>query len=133
MSRILSAIGLPLIYAILASAIGYLLNASLKYLVIIFAVTFIVILLSHVFDSSAEKIDKGRAFFYWHLSYKRRFIRGLWMVPFAVLVIALILFFPWTSVTLMRRSLITLLLAAVYVGELIYDYIKWKSENTQLQ
>lgn len=55
------------------------------------------------------------------------------MMPFAVLMIAFILFFPWSSITLMRRSLIALLLAAVYVGELIYDYVKWKSENAQLQ
>ena len=34
-----------------------------------------------------EKVDKGIAFCYWKLSYRRKFIRTLWMIPIEFVVL----------------------------------------------
>ena len=34
-----------------------------------------------------EKVDKGIELCYWKLSYRRKFIRTLWMIPIAIVII----------------------------------------------
>jgi len=41
----------------------------------------------------ANKVDKGFELRYWRLSYRRKFIRTLWMIPFLLAAIILIFIF----------------------------------------
>ena len=36
----------------------------------------------------SQKVDKGIELCYWKLSYRRKFIRTLWIIPFEVIVIS---------------------------------------------
>jgi hypothetical protein len=84
-----------------------------------------------------EKVDKGLEFFYWNLSYRRKFIRDLWSIPFCVAVTILFMAFPFIEQHASRPfasyfSLIVLILVDI-VGlpcSLIYNYKKWKKEES---
>ena len=72
----------------------------------ILVICLLVALIIHIRRSGEkEKIDKGFSFSYWRLSYRRKFIRTLWFIPLAVLVIL-----------------------AVILTQAIYNYKKWKEE-----
>lgn len=81
--------------------------------------------LAKKYDTS-ERTDKGMEFCYWRLSYRRKFIRTLWLVPiFAVIIIA---FYQ----TFRSDALTWFICTAVFVSiiiQAIYNYKKWKSEN----
>jgi len=72
-----------------------------------------------------NKIDKGFELAYYKLSYRRRFIRTLWMVPWAILMTGLLY---WWS-----KSMHLVVLAAVILGvigfiQATYNYKKWQEE-----
>lgn len=77
-------------------------------------------------DYNSVQIDKGFELIYWKLSYRRKFIRTLWMIPFAILAVILV-WEVWKSV------LTTLILAIVIMGvglvQAIYNYKKWKDTD----
>ena len=50
-------------------------------------VSLIISLLLEKLLRNGEKIDKGFVFCFWKLSYRRKFIRTFWMLPFLVIVI----------------------------------------------
>ncbi len=61
---------------------------------------------------------------YWKLSYRQKFIRTLWTSPFiAVIIYVLSKSFDTTEETIILSSLLVI----VYITQLIYTYIKWKS------
>ena len=73
-----------------------------------------------------NKVDKGFELVYWKLSYRRKFIRTLWMIP-------------WTIVSLIfiqivgKNSKYTILAGIIYLVILpiqaIYNYKKWMKEE----
>ncbi|MDB2074279.1 hypothetical protein PMZ66_01530 [Clostridium paraputrificum] len=71
----------------------------------------------------SRKVDKGFHLNYWKLSYRRRFVRNLWMLPLLV-VITGILITRGDSTLTCRIIPIILLVSSVF--ELIYNYLKWK-------
>jgi len=70
-----------------------------------------------------NKVDKGFQPIYWKLSYRRKFIRTLWMTPFAIIAIAL-MFLADRSILI--NTALSLLIAVMYFIQLIYTYVKWK-------
>lgn len=85
-----------------------------------------------------NKTDKGFEIFYYNLSYRRKFIRTIWVGAFGavmlLLITALKLFLPETPGFLSRFSwfyvvLIAVIFTVVLVVQLIYTYIRWKSEE----
>lgn len=74
----------------------------------------------------AKKIDKGFAFIYWKLSYRRKFIRTLWMSPVIVITI-LGLQLVCDSSLFIRVIEIALVLS--FVIQAIYNYIKWRTKE----
>lgn len=72
------------------------------------------------------KKDKGIELIYWKLSYRRKFIRTLWWTPVAV--VALILIWELNS-NIIFKSIITILLILINLIQLIYNYIKWRSDE----
>ncbi len=70
-----------------------------------------------------NKVDKGFQLIYWKLSYRRKFIRTLWMTPFAIIAIVL-MFLADRSILI--NTVLSLLIAVMYFIQLIYTYVKWK-------
>ncbi|HLR24169.1 MAG TPA: hypothetical protein VK093_00045 [Candidatus Avipropionibacterium sp.] len=67
--------------------------------------------------------DKG--IIYWHLSYKAKFRRTLWMIPLVITVIALFLVLDLPTKYTVTLSLIPVVTLLV---QLIYTYKKWQDE-----
>jgi predicted PurR-regulated permease PerM len=77
-----------------------------------------------------DKVDEGFCWVYWKLSYRRKFIRTLWMTPFVIAVIAFILFvqpYTWLSHTI--PVIMSIVLVVIYVIQLMYTFHKWKRGN----
>lgn len=73
-------------------------------------------------------VDKGFCLSYWRLSYRRKFLRTLWIVPWAVVAVAL--FFA------LNLSLFGIgawgwaaVLAIGLPAQALYNYRKWQSEK----
>ncbi len=91
----------------------------------IFVLVIIVVVFHKKFDTE-EKVDKGIELFYWKLSYRRKFIRTIWMFPiFAILIILRHITFQSSVQTFTIGVLIFILLLA----QAIYNYKKWKNEK----
>lgn len=73
-----------------------------------------------------NKVDKGFELIYWKLSYRRKFIRTLWFTPLTFLLIP---FMFLIGDKLFINRIMPILLSLVYIGQLIYTYIKWKKEE----
>lgn len=71
----------------------------------------------------SQKTDKGFQLNYWKLSYRRRFVRNLWLLP---LFVVLTVFMFWSGDKIFINRIIPILLLAIGVLELIYNYSKWK-------
>ncbi len=83
--------------------------------------------LARRYDMS-EKVDKGIGFCYWKLSYRRKLIRTLWMVP--VLIIINIAFYKEFPAYSYERIIGVILFLPVFI-QVAYNYKKWKDEITQ--
>lgn len=91
----------------------------------IFILVIIVVVFHKKFDTE-EKVDKGIELFYWKLSYRRKFIRTIWMLPiFAILIILRHITFQSSVQTFAIVVLIFILLLA----QAVYNYKKWKNEK----
>lgn len=76
--------------------------------------------------SNRDKTDQGVQVAYWSLSYRRKFIRTLWCIPF-VIAVAIYL---WLSTGLGIATMSSiLLLVTINTIQLVYTYIKWKTEE----
>jgi len=76
------------------------------------------------------KVDKGFCWMYWKLSYRRKFIRTLWMTPFLIAVIAFVLYTqPYALLSYTIPIIISIVLVVIYVLQLMYNFIRWKRGN----
>ncbi len=71
----------------------------------------------------SRKVDKGFHLNYWKLSYRRRFVRNLWMLPLLMAITGMLITREDSALTCRIISII-LLVSSVF--ELIYNYLKWK-------
>ena len=73
-----------------------------------------------------NKVDKGFELVYWKLSYRRKFIRTLWMIPWAIVALIFIQIVG-------RNYKYTILAGIIYLVILpiqaIYNYKKWMKEE----
>ena len=60
------------------------------------------------------------------LSYRRKFIRTLWMIPIAIVIIFI---FILHSIHPSDMLLVATLLAIMLLIQAIYNYRKWKNET----
>lgn len=83
--------------------------------------------LARRYDMS-EKVDKGVEFCYWKLSYRRKLIRTLWMIPVLIMInIVIYKEFPAYSYA---RIIGVILFLPVFIRA-AYNYKKWKNETAQ--
>ncbi len=72
-----------------------------------------------------QPVDRGFMLCYWNLSYRRKLIRTLWMIPVAIGILfcfhAKVQSYLWTCLLAVAFALLLLIQA-------IYNYKKWKKE-----
>ena len=72
------------------------------------------------------KNGRDGGFNYWKLNYRKKFIRTLWMIPVAIfLSIQLFVMDIQSNISVF----ILVLLIVPLIVQLLYTYIKWKSES----
>ncbi|NLK96073.1 MAG: hypothetical protein GX275_12965 [Clostridiales bacterium] len=72
------------------------------------------------------KDNKGLKVDYSSLSYKGKFIRTLWITPFVILTIILLVSMGRNFI---KSIIISAILCVVYLAQLIDNYLKWKKED----
>ena len=73
-----------------------------------------------------NKVDKGFELLYWKLSYRRKFIRTLWLMPIGIIISANI--FNRGNLLFINRIIpISIVLANLI--QLSYNFNKWKEEE----
>ena len=82
------------------------------------------LLLARVFDKG-EKVDKGFVICYWRLSYRRKFIRTLCLMPILVIVLV---YFQVTFRSFFLSCMVGTLLSILFTIQAVYNYKKWKKE-----
>ena len=73
-----------------------------------------------------EKVDKGISVCCWKLSYRRKFIRTLWLIPIGIFVIFC---FYIKLQSAIWTSLVAVAFAIMLLVQAIYNYKKWKKEE----
>jgi len=72
-----------------------------------------------------EKVDKGFELIYFNLSYRRKFIRTLWLIPWMILILC---FMYWQGFSLVKLLLFTVIFTVACIIQALYNYKKWKVE-----
>lgn len=70
-----------------------------------------------------KKVDKGFELNYYNLSYRRRFIRTLWMIPWMILALCLL---DWIGVSIYILLLVAVIFVVVGFIQALQNYKKWK-------
>ncbi len=99
------------------------------YMLLTVFIAIIAVIVSLLFGrlyGKSEKVDKGFAFCYWKLSYRRKFIRTLWLIPSLFLAIGLIQF---SFESWLFTGIMGILLGVVWTIQAVYNYKKWKAEE----
>ncbi|SHI18746.1 hypothetical protein [Clostridium intestinale] len=72
-----------------------------------------------------NKVDKGFEIIYWKLSYRRKFIRTLWMTAICVVL----MIFVWvTGERIIINRVMPIASIILCFIQLLYTYLKWKEE-----
>lgn len=72
-----------------------------------------------------EKVDKGFELNYYNLSYRRRFIRTLWMIPWMILALYLM---DWVGVSIYILLALAVIFLVIGFIQTLHNYKKWKEE-----
>lgn len=73
-----------------------------------------------------EKVDKGFELLYKNLSYRRKFIRTLWLIPIGITVGIVI-----TYISIIVSIFYWLLFIIVSIKQLKDNYTMWKNETNK--
>lgn len=83
------------------------------------------VLIGKIFDRG-KRIDKGFAYCYWHLSYRRRFKRTLWTLPILIIVLFLL---QVTYESYFLTIVMAVVLGMIFMIQAVVNYRKWKEEE----
>ncbi|GAA0117423.1 hypothetical protein [Clostridium senegalense] len=73
-----------------------------------------------------NKTDKGFELLYYKLSYRRKFLRTLWMTPFLIVCLAII----WlANDNIILDTIFTIFCVSIYLLQLVFTYFKWKKDE----
>lgn len=76
----------------------------------------------------SEKVDKGIEICYWKLSYRRKLIRTLWLIP--ICIFFLVEFYKDFDINFSTVVIGILIFGAIMI-QIFYNYTKWKKEIIQ--
>lgn len=74
-----------------------------------------------------RKKDKGFELIYYNLSYRRRFIRTLWTIPWGVLALFVMYWGSWPMYIIIS---VAILLIIVFCIQAYHNYKKWKNDSS---
>ncbi|PPA70353.1 hypothetical protein [Jeotgalibacillus proteolyticus] len=74
-----------------------------------------------------EKVDKGSEVTYYKLSYRRKFIRSLWILLFTLIII--FLYHLYSSIDIERYIFIIAVIILYPIVQLAYTFSRWKNGN----
>lgn len=72
-----------------------------------------------------ELVDKGFELCYYNLSYRRRFIRTLWLIPWEILLLC---FMHWRKVPLFIIAALAIFFTVATFIQALHNYKKWKED-----
>ncbi|MDN5709322.1 MAG: hypothetical protein L0G95_07765 [Planococcus sp. (in: firmicutes)] len=99
----------------------------LGYLIVPLIIVIVVNIVMKFILKDKEKKDKGFVLFYQRLSYRRRFIRALWGIPFMLLMYFFIYQLDvFTEIQLQLIAVVFVLTVLVDAG---YNYYRWKKQE----
>ena len=73
-----------------------------------------------------EKVDKGFELIYYNLSYRRRFIRTLWLIPWNLLVLC---WLRWLGTPMFIIIPVAVVFVIIDYIQALHNYKKWKEET----
>ena len=73
-----------------------------------------------------EKVDKGFEMIYYNLSYRRRFIRTLGVIPWMLLVLC---WLWWLGTSMFITIPVAVIFAISVYIQALHNYKKWKEET----
>lgn len=73
-----------------------------------------------------EKVDKGFEFTYYNLSYRRRFIRTLWIIPW---IIPILFWLHWIDTSMFIIVPVAVIFTSIAFIQALHNYKKWKEET----
>ena len=76
----------------------------------------------------SEKVDRGIEICYWKLSYRRKFIRTLWLILIGIIII--VGFYKEFHINIFT-GIIEIVIFSVILMQAFYNYKKWKNEIRQ--
>ena len=79
-------------------------------------------------EKNMNKVDKGFELVYWKLSYRRKFIRTLWTIPW---MIASLIFIQIVGENYKYTMIAGIIYLVVFPIQAIYNYKKWMKEETK--
>lgn len=95
--------------------------------IITFSVIIVVNIALWLYYKDQPKIDQGRCFSYFKLSYRRRFKRDFWGIPMFIILLILLYIVSAFSVTVIFILSMILLLTII---QSVYNYKMWKKNET---
>ncbi|RIW30700.1 hypothetical protein D3H55_16335 [Bacillus salacetis] len=96
----------------------------IELLIVVFLIILITSLILPVIYKNKEKTDKGHVFSYYKLTYRRKMIRTLWLIP--LIVILLIAISVIAELNTFEILLISLFFFVITFLQFFYNYTKWK-------
>lgn len=99
-------------------------NSEIIFLIVLLGISITISIISAAIYKNEEKVDKGFVFNYHKLSYRRKWIRTLWTIPF--IVICLFIIYQLGDWQPFIFTLISSLCGAMLVGDFFYNFFKWK-------
>lgn len=97
------------------------------YLIVPLIVVIVVNIVMKFILKDKEKKDKGFVLFYQRLSYRRRFIRALWGIPFMLLMYFFI--YQLDVFTEIQLQIVALVFVLTVLFDAGYNYYRWKKEE----
>ena len=76
----------------------------------------------------SEKVYRGIEICYWKLSYRRKFIRTLWLILIGIIII--VGFYKEFDINIFT-GIIEIVIFSVILMQAFYNYKKWKNEIRQ--
>lgn len=112
---------------------GVFIISNLGFLIII-VISLIGVSISFILskvNKNKEKIDKGLVFAYYKLTYRRKWIRTLWSIPFLILCLMVIYkYSEWSTNVFILFSGLCIVMIVV---EFFYGFYKWSKYERNLK
>ena len=99
----------------------------LDYLIVPLIIVIVVNIVMKFILKDKKKKDKGFVLFYQRLSYRRRFIRALWGIPFMLLMYFFI--YQLDVFTEIQLQLIAVVFVLTVLFDAGYNYYRWKKQE----